>query len=191
MVLKYSGSGNSGGGTNIEFSHLIVLSVGNWFIIEMLTDCCHQPILQFVSICAMEKINKKQKQIMFFIHLFIYFMFIFFLVSSYWFWFYFFFISRTSHRTLLRLHNLRAVILILICLTSVCEIGSTYLLVAYTNDNILLKGLMPYVRESACFFFISIITTAVLLRAIEVRKGKSGKYIMFYIFNWKNHQIQN
>lgn len=142
---------------------------------KMLTDC-HQPILQFVSICAMANKNNNKSKYVF--HLFIYFMFYFLPGVVILILILIFFISRTSHRTLLRLHNLRAVILILICLTSVCEIGSTYLLVAHTNDNILLKGLMPYVRESACFFFISIITTAVLLRAIEVRKGKSGKYMM-------------
>ncbi|CAO1396998.1 unnamed protein product [Diamesa serratosioi] len=93
-------------------------------------------------------------------------------------------------KTLLRLHNLRAVILILICLTSVCEIGSTYLLVAHTNDNIMLKGLMPYVRESACFFFISIITSTILLRVIEVRKGKS-EIIQCILKSWKWIYLQN
>lgn len=73
-------------------------------------------------------------------------------------------------RTLLRLHNLRAVILILNCLATACEIGIACLLTTRSTD-----GGSSYGVESVLFFFVSITSTAMLLRIIEVRKSKSGK----------------
>lgn len=75
-----------------------------------------------------------------------------------------------SDRTLLRLHNIRAVILLLMCLTTACEIGS--LLMTRSHD-----GRSPYGVESALFVFMSITSSAMLLRIIEVRKSKSGEKI--------------
>jgi hypothetical protein len=72
------------------------------------------------------------------------------------------------HRTLLRLHNLRAVILILNCLTTACEIGRAYLLTTQRTS---------YAMESAGFFLGAIISTAILLRVIEIRKSRSGEKI--------------
>jgi ABC-type transporter Mla maintaining outer membrane lipid asymmetry permease subunit MlaE len=62
--------------------------------------------------------------------------------------------------------------LILICLTAASDIGTAYLLTTRTPD-----GVSSYVVESVVFAFASIITTAILLRVIEVRKSKSGENI--------------
>lgn len=81
-----------------------------------------------------------------------------------------------THRTLLRFHNLRAVILIVLCMISGCDMSSAYLLMAHTNNGRTAVSSL-YNTESAVFFFISIISTAVLLRFIEIRKNKSGEMI--------------
>lgn len=78
----------------------------------------------------------------------------------------------TLFRTLLRLHNLRAVIFILLLLLAACEIGIAYLWTARIAD-----GLHGYDIESVLFFFVYITSTAILLRIIEVRKNKSGERI--------------
>lgn len=83
--------------------------------------------------------------------------------------FYFFLLVTVSQRTLLRFHNLRAVILIVLCLIAACEISIAYLLMTHTNDR------APYETMSTLFFLISIISTAILLRLIEVRKSHSGE----------------
>lgn len=81
-------------------------------------------------------------------------------------------------RTLLRLHNIRAVILILICLTAGCEIGSF----AMTRTN---GEASSYGFESSMFFFTSIVSTAMLIRMIEVRKSRSGEWISLIIQSHK------
>jgi hypothetical protein len=77
-----------------------------------------------------------------------------------------------SFRTLLRLHNLRAVIFILLLTTAASEIGVVYLWTARTVD-----GALSYGIESVLFFFVSITSTTILMRIIEVRKSKSGERI--------------
>lgn len=76
-----------------------------------------------------------------------------------------------SRRTLLRFHNLRAVILIVLCMIAACEISIAYLLMTHTNDRA-----APYETMSTLFFLLSIISTAILLRLIEVRKSHSGEH---------------
>lgn len=80
--------------------------------------------------------------------------------------------SLTPHRTLLRLHNLRAFILILICLTTACEIGRACLLMTHTT-----YAASSYAVESVLFFLIASVSSGILLRVIEVRKNKSGETI--------------
>lgn len=81
-------------------------------------------------------------------------------------------------RTLLRFHNLRAVILIVLCMIAACEISIAYLLMTHTNDRaaVAAAAAPPYETMSSLSFFISIISTAILLRLIEVRKSHSGGY---------------
>lgn len=83
-----------------------------------------------------------------------------------------------SCRTLLRFHNLRAVILIVLCLIAACEISVAYLLATHTND----RASPPYETVSALAFFASIISTAILLRLIEVRKSHSGEHDLMETF---------
>lgn len=91
------------------------------------------------------------------------------------------FFFSTSCRTLLRLHNLRAVILILTCLTTACEIGIACLSMARSTD-----GVSSYAIESVLCFVASIMSTASLLRVIEVRKSKSGETIITSAFKFPN-----
>lgn len=54
--------------------------------------------------------------------------------------------------------------------------SSAYLLMAHTNNGRTAVSSL-YNIESAVFFFISIISTAIALRFIEIRKNKSGEMI--------------
>jgi hypothetical protein len=88
-------------------------------------------------------------------------------------------------RKLLRLHNARSVLFIALCLVSILEIGIGFMVV-----NKFRHQLSPYIVESACLFFISIVSTAVEVRAIEIKKNKSGEnrffcfiYLEFFLFS--------
>lgn len=85
------------------------------------------------------------------------------------------FFALRPYRTLLRLHNLRAVIFILMCLTTACEIGRAYL--SATRTTLVTDRVSSYGAESVLFQFVFLISTATLLRIIEVRKSKSGEKI--------------
>lgn len=73
------------------------------------------------------------------------------------------------YRKLLRLHNARSVILIVLCLVSFCDIGIGFL-IQQKDEN-----LSPYALESVALFSVSTISTAILVRTIEVKKNKSGE----------------
>lgn len=82
----------------------------------------------------------------------------------------------------MRFHNLRAVILIVLCVLAACEISVAYLLMTHTND-----GASQYEAVSALAFFVSIIATAVLLRLIEVRKSHSGEHDLMDTIFFASH----
>ncbi|XP_070506650.1 ATP-binding cassette sub-family C member Sur isoform X2 [Chironomus tepperi] len=109
------------------------------------------------------------------------------------------FVPVTQIKTLLRFHNLRAVILLVLCMISGCEMSSAYLLMAHTNDGRTAVSSL-YNIESAVFFFISIMSTAIALRFIEIRKNKSvvrwiylivlSEIILLVLRIWKWFDVQ-
>ena len=78
-------------------------------------------------------------------------------------------------RKLLRLHNLRSVLLILLFFANLCDIGLSSLIATHVQVS-------PFLLQSVCLCFLSAISVAASVRIVETRKNKLGKLIAKVIY---------